>query len=205
MRRASYPLSLYPAPSWVNRLNFSVRLLRLKPMLLLSGIPPLSVTEPLIPFFSSFLRMILMIPAVPSASYFADGLVITSTFSIISAVIDPSAPPSVSARTDGLPLIRICTPLLPLRVTAPSILTSTEGTLFNTSKALPPLLARSLPTLKTRLSSLNSVVDLSCVMTTSSSISASLPSVITPRSALGPTNLISSTRVGLYPMKLTSR
>ena len=48
-----------------------------------------------------------MIPDVPSASYFAEGLVMTSIFSIISAVIVPSALPCSLAITEGLPLIKI--------------------------------------------------------------------------------------------------
>ena len=110
-----------------------------------------------------------MIPEVPSASYFAEGLVITSTFSIISAVMVPKVLPCSLAMTEGFPLIKICTPWLPLRLICPSISTFTEGTLFNTSKALAPVVLRSLPTLKTLLSSLNSVLETSPCTTTSSS------------------------------------
>ena len=48
-----------------------------------------------------------MIPAVPSASYLAEGFVITSTFSIISAVMDPKALPPSEVSTEGFPLIKI--------------------------------------------------------------------------------------------------
>ena len=62
--------------------------------------------EPFNPLLSSFFRTILIIPADPSASYFADGLVITSIFSIISAVIVPNPFPCSLASTDGLLFMR---------------------------------------------------------------------------------------------------
>ncbi len=128
-------------------------------MLWLLGVPVFKVIEPLMPAFSFFFKMMLIIPEVPSASYFAEGLVMTSTLSIISAVMVPSALLSSLANTDGFPLIKICTPPLPLNVTLPSIFTLTDGTLFSTSSALAPVELKSLPTLKTLLSNLNSVFD----------------------------------------------
>ena len=125
-----------------------------------------------------------MMPEVPSALYFADGLVITSIFSIMSAVIVPSAPPPLLAITEGFPLIKIYTPELPRRLIYPSMFTYTEGTLFNTSKALAPVLLKSLPTLKTRLSNLNSVVDLSASITTSSRFLLSATNSTVPSSTL---------------------
>ena len=49
------------------------------------GSPTLALSEPFNPSFFDFLRMILIIPPLPSASYLADGDVMTSTFSIASA------------------------------------------------------------------------------------------------------------------------
>ncbi len=88
------------------------------------------------------------IPAVPSASYLADGLVITSTFSMASAgsCVRASVDPK-PANADGLPLIRILTFSLPLKLMAPSTSTSTEGTLFKASVIVAPLLVKSLPIL----------------------------------------------------------
>ncbi|MNS47224.1 hypothetical protein D3C72_797470 [compost metagenome] len=56
-------------------------------------------------------------PAVPSESYLEDGLVITSTFSIFSAGICSS--PLLAVKTEGFPFIRIRTPVLPRKLTAP--------------------------------------------------------------------------------------
>ena len=64
-------------------------------------------SEPFMPLRSSFFITILMMPEVPSASYLADGLVITSICSIISAVIVPNTLPCSLAITDGLPFTRI--------------------------------------------------------------------------------------------------
>ena len=170
-----------PTPSWLNRLNFSVRLLMLSPRLWLLGTPVLRVTEPLKPRFSSFLSTMLIIPAVPSASYLSEGLVITSMRSIMSAVRVPRALPSLLASTEGLPLIKICTPATPRSRTCPSMVTFTDGTLLSTSRALAPALLRSCPTLNTRRSSLNSVCDRSPRTSTSSSVSVSSASAIVPR------------------------
>ena len=54
--------------------------------------------------------MILRIPAVPEASYLAEGDVITSTFSIDSAgsCLKPWGP-EIPTKPDGLPFIKILT------------------------------------------------------------------------------------------------
>ena len=88
------------------------------------------------------------IPAVPSASYLAEGDVITSTRSIASAgnwlktLLSPNP-----ASADGLPLIKILTFSFPLRLIPPSISTETEGTLFKASLTVPPAVVKSLPML----------------------------------------------------------
>ena len=77
-------------------------------------------------------------PEVPSGLYLADGFVITSMRSIelagnccnTSALVFP-------IKGDGRPLIRISTASEPLKLTLPSISTSTEGIFFNTSLAVP--------------------------------------------------------------------
>lgn len=103
---------------------------------------------PFIPCNLLLRKIIFRIPAVPSASYLAEGEVITSTFSIASAgnwrkasvEFKPTSP-------DGLPLINIRTLSFPRKETFPSTSTETDGTLSNTSLTVPPLTVRSLPTL----------------------------------------------------------
>ena len=80
-----------------------------------------------------------MIPAVPSASYFADGFVMTSTFSIPSAGNDRKASATFPAIIPlGRPLISTFKFRLPRIETLPSISTSTIGTFANKSDAEPP-------------------------------------------------------------------
>ncbi|MNE38995.1 hypothetical protein D3C80_1329180 [compost metagenome] len=86
------------------------------------------------------------IPAPPSASYLADGLVITSTFSIASAGIKRKAS-TIFIAFEGLSSIRIFTFSFPLKLTFPSTSTVTDGILFKTSLTVPPFTMRSLPTL----------------------------------------------------------
>ena len=96
---------------------------------------------------------ILIIPPTPSGSYFADGFVITSTFSIIDAAIlsiSPRLPLPVLPLL--LPSIKMVTFASPAIETTPSISTSTEGTFLRTSAPFPPADDKSLPTLKTFLS-----------------------------------------------------
>ena len=89
-----------------------------------------------------------MIPPPPSASYLADGLVITSTFSTASAGKSFKASAMlIPAKPDGFPSIKIFTLSLPLKATVPSASTVTDGTLSNTSLTVPPLTIMSLPTL----------------------------------------------------------
>ena len=79
-----------------------------------------------------------MIPALPSASYRAEGFVITSTLSSASAEIVRSAS-AIFTAFEGFPSIRIFTLSFPRRLTFPSPSTVTEGTLSSTSLADPPL------------------------------------------------------------------
>src|SRR5438045_583974 len=90
--------------------------------------PKLGLTEPLVPRSVFFFVMILMIPAVPSASYLADGEVITSTCLIISAGICFNASETLRATMlDGLLLIRTLILELPRNWTFPSMSTATDG------------------------------------------------------------------------------
>ena len=78
-----------------------------------------------------------MIPAPPSASYRADGFVMTSTLSKASAGIVFKAL-AILMLFAGFPSIKILTFSLPRRLTLPSASTVTEGTLSKTSLAVPP-------------------------------------------------------------------
>ena len=86
-------------------------------------------------------------PAVPSGSKRAEGLVMSSTRSTALAGKDSKkasrAPP---ASPEGRPSMRICTPADPRRVMLPSMSTLTEGMFSSNSVVLPPRLVRSLPT-----------------------------------------------------------
>ena len=74
----------------------------------------LALIEPFNPSFLLFRRMIFIIPPLPSASYLAEGEVITSTFSIASAgnslINDEFTPTNL----EGFPFIRILAASLPL-------------------------------------------------------------------------------------------
>ncbi len=108
--------------------------------------PPL--TEPLQPDMFFCLVMILMIPAEPSASYLADGEVITSMLLIWSAGMvfsNTSDKLADVAPDDGLPLISTRTFWSPRRQdTFPFMSTATSGTFCNTSVALPPADVRNI-------------------------------------------------------------
>ena len=94
-----------------------------------------------------------MIPPTPSGSYFAEGFVITSTFSIIEAAIfsiSPRLPLPVLVLL--FPSIRMVTFASPAMDITPSISTSTDGTFLKTSDPVPPDEDRSLPTLNIFLS-----------------------------------------------------
>ena len=82
---------------------------------------------------------------------------------------------------EGRPSINILTLSFPLKLTFPSPSTETEGTLSNTSLAVPPLTVMSCPTLYIFLSSFISTVDFSLVITTSLSWVASGCKEIVPR------------------------
>ena len=75
------------------------------------------------------------IPAFPSGSNFAEGLVIISILRIILAGICSSA--SAALKGVGLPSIRTVKLELPRNDTFPSMSTVTEGLLARTSMAVP--------------------------------------------------------------------
>ena len=127
--------------------------------------------------------MIFKIPAVPSASYLADGLVITSTLSMASAgsCRNASVEPK-PAKAEGRPLIRIRTFSFPLRLIAPSTSTLTDGTLFNASLTVAPLVVISFPMLYIFLSNLTSTVVFSPTTSTASNCSTLIPNFTVPRS-----------------------
>ena len=110
-----------------------------------------------------------MTPAIPSASYLAEGLVITSTRStrFAGSCRSPLLPLKLTS-PEGLPSIRIRTLAEPLKLTFPSGSTATEGRFIRMSEALPPAFARSLPTLNIRLSRESSINVFSPCTTTSS-------------------------------------
>ena len=85
-------------------------------------------------------KTMLMIPAIPSGSYLAPGLVITSTSAMLAAGMlrksDFTSPP---AMVDGFPSIMRFTWELPRRLTLSSMSTSTPGTWRRTSMADPPV------------------------------------------------------------------
>ena len=105
-----------------------------------------------------FFVTILMIPADPSASYFADGDVITSTVLIISAGICFKASVILEAIiVDGLLLINTFTFVEPRKEGLPSKSTESIGTFFKTSVASPPLLEASFSALYTVRSTRSSI------------------------------------------------
>ena len=114
------------------------------------------------------------IPADPSALYLDDGLVIISTLSISLPcnclnAFGPSNPIILA----GLPSINILTLCDPLRLMLPSISKSIDGIFSRISSAVPPLLLKSFPTLKTLLSNFNSKLLLSALTVTSLRLVAS--------------------------------
>ncbi len=116
--------------------------------LLFIGYPRLKATEPFIPSVFSFFKMIFSIPAVPSASYLEEGLVITSTRSMASAgsCVNAFVSPK-PAIAEGRPFINIRTFSLPLKLIPPSTSTVTEGTLLSASPTVAPRVVRSFPML----------------------------------------------------------
>ena len=94
----------------LNKLIFFVLKFKLDDNPNLLGSPRFKLADPFKPANLFFLRTILIIPAVPSALYLADGDVITSTFSTLSEgncfnaslVLIPTNP-------EGFPFIKILT------------------------------------------------------------------------------------------------
>jgi len=109
---------------------------------------------PLKPASTFFFITTLMIPAMPSGSYLAEGLVMISMFSMAEAGSCRKA--SLPESTLGLPSIRTVKLEEPLSETFPSISTSTEGVFSSTSTAVPPAALMSWLTLITFLSILYS-------------------------------------------------
>ena len=139
----------------------------------------MAIIVPLKPWFFPFLRIIFNNPPPPSASYLAEGLVTTSTFSIASAGINRNASVILMA-LEGLPSIRILTFSFPLKLTVPSASTETDGMLSKTSLTVPPFTIKSEPTLYTFLSNLISTVVFSARTTTSFNCAASSAKPIVP-------------------------
>ena len=106
---------------------------------------------------------------MPSGSYFADGLVMTSTRSIeLAGICSRNAFWAAPVNPEGLPSMRICTCEEPRSDTLPSMSTATEGTLTSSSLAVPPAAERSFPTLNT-LRSMSISRELASSTTTASS------------------------------------
>ena len=91
-----------------------------------------------------------MIPAAPSGSYLAEGLVIISMFSIVADGICFSS--SLGSSWVGLPSMSTLKFELPRRVTLSWMSTLTEGTLRSASTAVPEVALGRLLTLTTCLS-----------------------------------------------------
>ncbi len=116
-------------------------------------VPSAPPTEPVNPRASFFFVIILIIPALPSASYFAVGVVTTSTSLIWSAGMAFSALATSDEKSvEGFPLMSICIFDEPRRLTLPSKSTDSNGTRLNTSDASPPRFDISLSALYTNLS-----------------------------------------------------
>ncbi len=110
-------------------------------------LPKLILTLPLIPDNFPFFITTLMIPAFPSASYFAEGLVITSICFTDDAGICFKT--SLPFNVVGLPSIRTTKSELPRKVTLPCGSTCTEGVFSRAVAALPPALFKSFSTFTT--------------------------------------------------------
>ena len=140
-----------------------------------SGVPTLIFATPFnpkAPEVFSF-NLIFMMPDMPSGSYLAEGLVITSTLSTeLAGICSSSVSKSFPIISYGRPLISTLTLEEPRSVTVPSLSTETLGTVSNTSVAVPPLDTRFLSTLTTRLSSWYSTMVRSALTCTSSIITA---------------------------------
>ena len=124
----------------------------------------------------------LIIPAVPSGLYLAEGLVMTSTCLISSAGIISSMSAWLSAVSpDAFPLIQTVTLEFPRNETDPSLSTSTDGILASKSLADPPSDAISCVASKTFLSSSNLIWGFFATISTSPNWLASSSRVSSPR------------------------
>ena len=113
---------------------------------------PVADMEPLRPCMKPLRVLRLMIPPEPSASYFAEGLDMSSTFSmVIPGFPFRKTSRSLPERLEGRPSIHTAT-VCPFSCTFPSLSTVTPGEFFRTSRALPVFAAASSETLSTILS-----------------------------------------------------
>ncbi len=180
-------------------------MLPLKEPLWFSSVPHVALTWPFLPSSLSFLRMMFRMPATPSGSYLAVGLVMISTRSMLLAGICSSrlwvAEPVIP---EGRPSMRMVTLPEPRRLRLPSMSTSMLGTLRSNSVAVDPALLRSSPTRNTLRSIIISRLDL-CSTTSAASKACMLGSRRSvPRSCSVPPrglSRMSPTSVETYPMK----
>ena len=122
-------------------------------------VPAVRERFPFMPLAVFFLRIILMMPPSPCASYLAPGLVTTSMLLIWLAGIDCNTSVMLFPKAEeGLPSIRNLMLELPASSTFPSTSTDTCGTFFKISVATPPCEVRSCSALKTILSILFSII-----------------------------------------------
>ena len=112
-----------------------------------------------------------MTPAVPSGLYFAEGLVMSSTDSMLPAGICSSICARLSSVSPaGRPLIHISTLVLLRSETLPSPSTLTDGMFCSTSLTEAPAAASAWSTLKTFLS-ISSFIWVPCETTSTSASS----------------------------------
>ena len=109
-------------------------------MLQVPSVLPDALAIPLNPFPCPCFVMMWMMPTSPSVLYRAEGVVRISRSSIVPAGICSRA--CAPSRGLGLPSMYTRKWPLPRRVTLPSASMATEGMVFSTSKAVPPLAAR---------------------------------------------------------------
>ena len=169
-----------------------------------SPVPIFAFIIPLNPESIFFFITILMMPAIPSGSYFTEGLVIISMFWMADEGICFRA--SLPLSTLGRPSIKTVKLDEPRRLTFPSISTSTEGVFSSTVIAVPPAALMSLVTLITFLSILYSTLFRSATTSTSPTFVRSTASSIVPISTVTILGEIftSFTLVIANPIKLAS-
>ena len=118
--------------------------------------PSARLTFPLKPFCLFFFVLILMIPALPDASYFDGGLSMISIWSTWAAVIPLSRLlRSLPESCEGLPSIMMSTPCFPFRLIFPFLSKVTPGDFSSTSINVAPVLVKAASTLTTVLSGNN--------------------------------------------------